>query len=40
MDAAGKFPRVFKNALRKDTLMVDGGAYSIIRFKATNPGEY
>ena len=39
-DRAGEFPRILHNPMYKDTLTVHGkGGYSIIRFKATNPGE-
>lgn len=38
-DKAGEFPRILRNPMHKDTLAVNGrGGYSIIRFKATNPG--
>ena len=37
----GEFPRNLVNSLYKDTVVVQGrGGYTIIRFKADNPGIY
>lgn len=38
-DEAGEFPRILKNPMHKDTVNVGQGKYTIIRFKATNPGK-
>ena len=39
MDRQGKFPRILKNPVYKDTIAVQNmGGYSILRFKADNPG--
>ncbi|KAK3604615.1 hypothetical protein CHS0354_027469, partial [Potamilus streckersoni] len=39
MDSAGQIPRILQNPMHKDTVMVHGGnTYTIIRFKADNPG--
>ena len=39
-DQLGKFPRILINPVYKDTITVRGkGSYTIIRFKATNPGK-
>ncbi|KAL3875074.1 hypothetical protein ACJMK2_038012, partial [Sinanodonta woodiana] len=39
MDSAGRIPRILQNPMHKDTIMVHGGfTYTIIRFKADNPG--
>jgi FtsP/CotA-like multicopper oxidase with cupredoxin domain len=36
----GEFPRMLTNPLYKDTVAVQGrGGYTIIRFKADNPGK-
>ncbi|KAL4235459.1 multicopper oxidase [Mactra antiquata] len=38
MDIRGKLVRNLKNPIKKDTVMVPDGGYTIIRFKADNPG--
>ncbi|KAL3875073.1 hypothetical protein ACJMK2_038011 [Sinanodonta woodiana] len=41
MDLAGRIPRILQNPMHKDTVMVHGGfTYTIIRFKADNPGTW
>ena len=39
-DKAGEFPRILRNPIYRDTVPVSGkGGYTIIRFKADNPGK-
>ena len=39
-DKAGEFPRILHNPMYKDTIAVHGkGGYSVVRFKAVNPGK-
>lgn len=38
LDAMGQIKRKLTRAVLKDTVTVPDGGYTIIRFKATNPG--
>ena len=40
MDRNNPLPRNLENPVKKDTVMVPDGGYTIIRFKADNPGSY
>ncbi len=40
LDADGLIKRNLKTPIAKDTVRVPGGGYTIVRFKADNPGEY
>ena len=39
LDSKGKIKRNLQNPIKKDTVMVPDGGYTIIRFKADNPGK-
>ena len=38
MDERGEIPRKLDKAVKKDTVTVPDGGYTILRFHATNPG--
>ena len=38
MDERGEMPRKLDKAVKKDTVTVPDGGYTILRFHATNPG--
>ena len=40
MDRRGEIPRKLDKAVRKDSVLVPSGGYTIFRFKATNPGRH
>ena len=39
MDKEGKLPRKLHRAAKKDTVTVNDGGYTIMRFHANNPGK-
>ena len=38
MDARGEIPRKLDREIKKDTVAVPDGGYTLLRFHATNPG--
>lgn len=39
LDAAGGISRKLTNAIKKDTVTIPDGGYTVVRFTANNPGE-
>ena len=39
LDAAGGITRKLQDSIKKDTVTIPDGGYTIIRFTADNPGE-
>lgn len=39
LDAEGSLERNLEQPIHKDTVMVPSGGYTVVRFKADNPGE-
>ena len=39
LDAEGKLQRNLEQPIQKDTVMIPRRGYTIVRFKADNPGE-
>ena len=40
MDARGEIHRKLNKAMKKDTIGVPDGGYTLLRFKASNPGQF